>query len=125
MRFPACSLPVVGAEGRRLIDGGVVLPMPSKTAKALGADIVVAVDLIACGATFRSLPRTAVGMFLQSALTLLRTASRHQHYHADVVIEPAIAHLRPDEISKREEFIDLGEKAAIAAIPSIRKLLDE
>ena len=124
----SCAVPGVFAplrddEGRLLVDGGVVEPIPTKTLKEMGADVVIAVDLLAAGATFRSVPRTMLGMFLQSAMTMLRVASRNQHYHADVVIIPEIAHLRPDEISKREEFIELGGQAARARIEEIKMLV--
>ena len=122
---PGVFAPLRDAAGRILVDGGVVSPMPVDAVRAMGADIVIAVDLNACGASFRSRPRTAVGMMFQSAMSLIRAASRNQHYHADVVIEPQIAHLRPDEIGKRDELIRLGEEAAAAAIDRIMELVGE
>jgi hypothetical protein len=62
-------------------------------------------------------------MLFQSAMMLLRAASKSQHYHADVVIEPKIAHLRPDEIRKRDEFIELGQSAAQGKLEAISCLL--
>lgn len=120
---PGVFAPLTDENGRMLVDGGVVAPMPTDTVKKMGADIVIAVDLMACGATFRTRPRTAFGMLIQSAMTLLRAASRNQHYHADIVIVPRIAHLRPDEIKKRDEFIALGEAAAREKIDEIKDLL--
>lgn len=116
---PGVFTPLDDADGRILIDGGVVTPVPVNIVRAMGADIVIAVDLIACGASFRSAPRTAVGMLFQSAMMLLRAASQNQHYNADVMIEPQIAHLRPDELAKREEFIELGVQSAEAKIDEI------
>jgi hypothetical protein len=54
---------------------------------------------------------------------MLRTVSKHQHYHADIVIIPQIAHLRPDEISKRDEFIKLGEESALEKIAEIKMMI--
>ena len=122
---PGVFMPVKNGDGRQLVDGGVVSPVPTKVVKRMGADIVIAVDLMACGSTFRSVPRTLLGTFMLSAMTLLRTASRHQHYRADIVIEPQIAHLRPDEIRKREELIDLGEQAALEKLDEIKSLLNQ
>lgn len=119
---PGVFVPVM-ENGRLLIDGGVVSPVPASTVKKMGADIVIAVDLMACGSTFRGVPRTLLGTFFQSAMMLLRTASKHQHYRADIVIEPQIAHLRPDEIGKRRELIELGEKAAREKIDEIANLI--
>ena len=120
---PGVFKPLDDENGRTLIDGGVVAPVPVNIVREMGADIVIAVDLLACGSNFRGAPRTAVGMLFQSAMMLLRAASRSQHYHADIVIEPPIAHLRPDEIGKREEFMQLGEQAATTAIGHIKKLI--
>lgn len=122
--IPGVFVPVVDAKGRSLIDGGVVAPMPTRAARKLGADIVIAVDLLTCGSTYWGKPSTLIGMFFQSAMMMLRTASRNQHYRADVVIEPKIAHIRPDEIAKRDELIRLGEEAAISQLDSIRALLN-
>jgi len=56
-------------------------------------------------------------------MALLRAASRNQQYRADIIIEPQIAHLRPDQITKREEFIALGEEAALKNIDAIKGLI--
>lgn len=120
---PGVFMPLEDDKGRILVDGGVVAPIPTETVKNMGADLVIAVDLLASGSTFRGAPKTMVGMLFQSALMLLRAASINQHYRADVVIIPPIAHLRPDEINKRDEFIELGEKAALEKIDEIISLL--
>ena len=120
---PGVFAPIRDKDARLLVDGGVVSPMPTDTVRQMGADIVIAVDLMACGATFRARPRTALGMMLQSTMALLRAASRNQEYRADIIIEPQIAHLRPDEIKKRAEFITLGEAAAIEKIDAIKGLI--
>jgi len=84
---------------------------------------VIAVDLMACGAAFWGRPRTMVGMLFQSAMMLLRNASRIQHYAADVVIVPEIAHIRPDQMSMAKELFELGKSAAEGEIEKIKKLL--
>jgi NTE family protein len=122
---PGVFAPVKDAGGNLLVDGGVVSPTPTDAAFNLGADIVIAVDLIACGATFRSQPRSALGMMLGSAMRLLSVASRGQKNKADVTIVPRLAHLRPDQINKRSEFIALGEAAAAEKMDEIRKVISK
>lgn len=124
----SCAVPGVFAplrddNGRMLVDGGVVSPVPTDAVRQMGADVVIAVDLLACGATFRSRPRTAFGMMFRSAMMLLRAASRNQRYQADLVIVPQIAHLRPDEINKRDEFIRLGEASALEKLAEIKSII--
>ena len=122
--IPGIFAPLQDDDGKLYVDGGVIAPVPTAAVKNLGADVVIAVDVISSGATYWGKPSTIVGIIFQSAMMLLRTASVNQHYQADAVIIPEIAHLRPDEIGKMEEFIDLGEKAALAKIGDIRALLD-
>jgi NTE family protein len=104
---PGVFAPLTDVNGRTLVDGGVVAPMPTNAVKKMGAGIVIAVDLMACGQTFRSRPRTAFGMMSQSAMMLLRV----------------ISHLRPDQIGKRDEFIALGEEAALEKLDAIKSLI--
>lgn len=123
----SCAVPGVFTpieyEGRHLIDGGVVELVPTKAVKNLGAEIIIAVDVNACGASYWGTPSTFLGVFFQSAMMLLRTAGKSQHYHADVVIIPEISHLRPDEIGKMDEFIKAGEEAARKKIEDIKNLV--
>ncbi len=123
----SCAIPgvfvPVESGGRRLIDGGVVSNVPTKAVRKLGAEIVIAVDVLASGATYWGSPSTLLGIFFQSAMMLLRAASKAHHYRADIVIIPQIAHLRPDEISKMDEFIRAGEEAALEKIDEIKRLI--
>lgn len=123
----SCAIPGVFApvdhDGKMLIDGGVVAAVPTKAVRKFGAEIVIAVDVLACGATYWGTPSTLLGVFFQSALMLLRAASKAHHYRADVVIVPQIAHLRPDEIGKMDDFIKAGEEAAREKIDEIKQLI--
>jgi len=121
--IPGVFTPVEDAEGRLLMDGGVVAPMPMNAIKLFEPDIVIAVDLMACGAAFWGRPRTMVGTLFQSAMMLLRTASRIQHYAADVMIEPQIAHIRPDQMKKSKELFKLGFEATEEKIDEIKALI--
>ena len=124
----SCAIPGVFApiehDGKLLIDGGVVANVPTKAVRKLGAEIIVAVDVLASGSSYWEKPNTLLGIFFQSAMMLLRTASKAHHYRADVVIIPQLAHLRPDEISKMDEFIKAGEEAALEKIDEIKTLIE-
>ena len=121
--IPGVFMPVEDADGRLLIDGGVVSPVPINAIRKFEPDIVIAVDLMACGATYWGKPYTIVGTLFQSAMMLLRSASRHQHYAADIVVEPQIAHIRPDQMGKGDELFELGKKAAEEKIKEIKELI--
>ena len=124
----SCAIPGVFApvlrDGKILIDGGVIANVPTNAVKKLGAEIVIAVDVLASGATYWGTPSTLIGILFQSTMMLLRAASKAHHYRADVVIIPQIAHLRPDEIGKMDEFIKAGEAAALEKLDEIKALLN-
>ena len=122
--IPGIFMPII-VDGRMLIDGGVIAAVPTKAVKKLGAEIVIAVDVISCGATYWGTPTTLVGILFQSTMMLLRAASKAHHFRADVVIVPQIAHLRPDDIGKMEEYIKLGEAATLEKIDEIKSLMNE
>ncbi len=122
--IPGVFVPLEDEQGRRLIDGGVVAPIPTQAVRELGAEKIIAVDVLACGSTYWGSPSTLLGVTFQSAMMLLRTASLNQHYHADVVIIPEIAHLRPDEIGKLDAFVKAGEEAALGKLDEIKALIE-
>lgn len=121
--IPGVFMPLIDEQGRSLIDGGAISPMPTKAVRKLGAEIVIAVDLVTCGSTFLGKPTTLIGTFFQAAMLMIQTASKNQHYRADIVIEPQLAHIRPNEIVKRDELMELGEAAALEKMEAIKELI--
>jgi NTE family protein len=122
--IPGVFTPVADDQGRMLVDGGVVAPMPINALKQFGPDIIVAVDLMAAGNSFISNPRTLLGMLFQSSMVMLRSISREQHFAADVVIVPEIAHIRMDQMGKMDELFELGLAAGLSKVPEIKHLLE-
>jgi len=122
--IPGVFTPLEDEEGNKYVDGGVVAPIPTRAVREMGAEKIIAVDVMSPNSEYWGSPSTLLGVFFQSALMLLRTAASHQHYQADIVIVPEVAHLRPDEIGKMDEFIELGEKAALAKMDEIRRLCE-
>jgi NTE family protein len=122
--LPGWYIPVTDARGRQLVDGGLVANLPTSVVRALGAEVVVAVDVNSDGAKFIGTPTSVIGVLLQSIVVVQRTAVEHQRQLADVVISPLVGHLRWDEMTRASEFIDAGVEAARAAIPAIKELLE-
>lgn len=122
----SCAVPGVFAcvktRGRMLVDGGITEIIPIRAVREMGADRIISVDLIGSGITDRK-PLTALGVLTRAAMGLMGEASRETAETSDVLIIPPIGHLRPDQIKHRRELIELGEKAAIDALPQIKKLL--
>ena len=122
--IPGWYVPVTDSKGRQLVDGGLVANLPVSVVRALGAEVVVAVDVNSEGAKFLGPPTSVVGVLIQSMLVVQRTAAQHQRQLADVVISPAVGHLRWDEMGRADEFIEAGVEAARAAMPALKELLE-
>ena len=112
-------------DGMFLIDGGMYSPLPAAAARNIGADIVIGVDLTACGARFKNTPKSSAGILIRSSMAILATASTGQHKDADVVISPKIAEFSMFAIGPAKQMIERGELAARSAIPQIMKILEK
>jgi NTE family protein len=124
--IPGWYVPVSDEQGRQLVDGGLVAVIPSLAARALGADLVIAVDVNADGASFfGASTRSIVGVLLQSMLVFQRTASHPQVESADLVIRPKVGHIRWDQVRRADELIRAGYQAGLESIPHIQGLIDE
>jgi NTE family protein len=122
--IPGWYIPVTNEDGQQLVDGGLVANIPSAAARALGADLVIAVDVNSEGAKFLGAPRSAFGVFLQAMMVIQKKASEQQLQDADIVISPLTGHIRWDELSRAGELIDEGEKAALAVMPRLKHLIE-
>jgi NTE family protein len=123
--IPGWYVPVVDEQGRQLVDGGLVAVVPSTVARSLGADIVIAVDVNAEGATFLGPTSSVIGVLLQSMLVFQKTATNYQLEAADLVIRPKVGHIRWDEMGRADELITAGYEAGLESIPRIQELIDE
>jgi len=122
--IPGWYVPVTDEEGRQLVDGGLVAVIPVSVTRELGADLVIAVDVNAAGATFLGPTSSVIGVVLQSMLVVQKTASRYQLASSDLVITPQVGHIRWDEMGRAHELMDAGYKAAIERMPQIFELLE-
>ena len=123
--IPGWYVPVVDEQGRQLVDGGLVAVVPTSVARLLGADIVIAVDVNAAGATFIGPSSSVIGVLLQSMLVVQKTASRYQLELSDLIIAPQVGHIRWDEMGRADELIAAGYEAGLESIAGIRALIDE
>ena len=121
---PGWYVPVTDAQGRQLVDGGLVANLPTSITRSLGAEVVIAVDVNFEGAKFLGPPNSLLGVLFQSYLHVQRAAVEHQRNLADVCISPLVGHIRWDEMSRGAELIAAGEEAARAALPAIKELLE-
>ena len=123
--LPAFYAPVRDAEGRLLVDGGLVANLPISYTRDLGADIVIAVDVGADGAKFMDRPHTALGVLTLVFVAVERIVSQQQAPDADLIITPRVGHIRWDQTRRAEELMKIGYEAGLESIGSIKNLIEQ
>ena len=109
--------------GRDYADGGLTAPVPVRVARALGAERVVAVNV-----TFPPAESRLDGMvdrLFQIGLVMMHTMAAQEAREADVLIEPVLPQQDDIRLDNRAALMAAGERAALAALPRIRALLDQ
>jgi len=122
--IPGWYVPVLDQHGRQLVDGGLVAVIPATVTRALGADVVIAIDVNSEGATFITPSSSVIGVLLQSMMVVQKTASSYQREMSDLVISPKVGHIRWDEMGRAEELMEAGYQAGIESIPQVREVID-
>ena len=123
--IPFVMMPLEDDEGRLLIDGGIVQNLPIGQTRALGADMVIAVDVNLDGVRFFERPRTALGVLAQTFIAVERIVSNQERADADVQIVPKVGHIRWDQTRRAKELIECGYQAGLAAIEEIRSVINK
>jgi len=119
--YPGFFLPVE-CNGRWLVDGMLVAPVPTEAVKGLGADIVVAVllDNFQPGVE----PKNMMDVLSRSFTIAQKTAGPLWRKHADMVVEPEVRTYQWDDFESADRLIAAGEAAMRKALPELRRLLE-
>lgn len=123
---PGIFEPVVDEE-RALVDGGVVNNLPSGLVRAMGADVVIAVDLNAHQAN-GTIPVNLLDVTFRSFAMLLDRTSAEGRDDADIMVQPDLSEFGYHDLSHADEMIARGVAAARAAFPAaeaLRPILQE
>jgi len=104
---------------REYVDGGLVSQVPVNTARAMGAEVVIAVDVS------RPLyPAGGIGSTLdvlrQGLVIMMMTMVGQEISDADVVIRPRIDDIDIADFEMRSAAIAAGERAAAKMLPAVR-----
>ena len=109
--------------GREYVDGGLTSPVPVKAASGMGADIIIAVD-ISAKPKFAKV-KDSVDVLLQTFSIMGQSISRFELADADIVIRPNTGVIGAADFEQKHLAILEGEKAAQAALPLIRQVLQK
>jgi NTE family protein len=126
----SCCIPFVMApaedeEGRLLIDGGILQNLPISQTRALGADIVIAVDVNFDGVRFFDRPRTALGVLANTFMAVERIVSNQERADADVQVVPKVGHIRWDQTRRSKELVECGYQAGLEALEAIKAVIEQ
>ncbi len=124
--IPGIFLPVERG-GRILVDGGLVNPVPVSTVREMGADFIIAVNVLPHphgklleqgeGELSRGLNIfTILAQTLNISANLIAESSLKG---ADIVIEPEVSHCGPADFHLARELIPYGMEAAERALSTV------
>ena len=124
------SIPVILSiakwQGRFLVDGVLVDPVPVTTARAMGADKVIAVNLLHTGQhvdTRKIKTPNIFNVMMQTVHIPSDHLVKTSLSGADIIIEPDLSAIGFADFHLARESIRRGQLAAADAIPHIKRLL--
>ncbi len=150
----SCGLPIIFVpiqiNGRYLVDGGLVNPVPTRVLADLGADIMLAVHLtmpagdrphhaktkkplLQQAVTFETIRQVAtpqllknphiIDVFFNMIYTMEYEVASSRQEMAHVVMHPDLKGFSWTELHRAREIIAAGERAAEEALPRIKALI--
>ena len=131
--------------GKKYIDGGVVSLVPVDSARALGANIIIAVDVTAANTNTPTLNQkstisslTSFWGFLENSLIANAAynakaspinhnaaSMRYERDRADIIIIPNVGHISSLDTSQRQALITAGTQATTQQINAIKQLIKD
>lgn len=106
------------------VDGGLVSPVPVKTAKDLGADIVIAVDILAQPTHTET--SNIWGLFNQNINIMQKHLAQEELKYADIVIQPDLREkVHIFDVSGREETMSVGREAAMDKVFELNQIIEK
>jgi NTE family protein len=119
---PAVFQPVkIGA--KEYVDGGLVSPVPVRYAKAMGADIVIGVDI--SSAPENNPSSDTLQILLQTFAIMGKSINAFELKDAEVVIRPSLGGMKSSDFGSRKHAINAGRLAMQQALPKLRALLEK
>ena len=103
------------------VDGGLVSPVPVLYARQMGADIVIAVDILSRPEDAKTTDMLKV--LLQTFSIMGKSISQLEMAQAEVVVRPAMSDVGSTEFAARKKSIEAGRAAMKLALPALKAAL--
>lgn len=111
--------------GRLLVDGCVISRVPCQTARRLGADVVVGVDVGYRGGPIDYAFGKKYVDYVQATFDILQwEVAKNKEQEADIMLTPAVRSVAAHSIKDAQECIEQGRICAQQALPRIKELLE-
>lgn len=124
------SLPIIFApithRGLLLADGGLAMPLPARIVQDMGADIVIAVNVLAHKNAYIEEIKGVRGLFSLASASIdimMRNLAERDERLADIVIEPDTSAFSSYQYDQARQFIEIGEEAGRQALPRIEEII--
>jgi len=114
---PAVFQPV-RISGREYVDGGLVSPVPVRAARAMGAELVIAIDI--SSAPEGNLAGGTLEILLQTFSIMGKSINTFELKDADVVVRPALQNVSSADFGARKRSIEAGRQAMLMHLPQLR-----
>jgi NTE family protein len=106
--------PPVERDGRVLVDGGAMNNVPADVVRAMGADVVIAINVGFMGDT-RTVSRSLLGLMSQTVDVMMQASTRESLKSADIIINPELEEFASLDWRRNAELAAAGYQAAEAA----------
>lgn len=121
----SCAVPGIfqpmEMNGKSYVDGCLVKPVAVSVARAMGADVVIAVNISNVPANNQT--ESTLGVLMQTFDIMSCSINRYELQQADVVISPVTREIDQTNLDDKHWAILEGEKAATAALAEIKAKL--
>jgi len=115
--IPGIFIPVE-IDGRLLVDGGIVENVPVSPLREMGADYIIAIDLIAEHSHKK--PENIIEVLLRSFDFTLKSTTQLQTKKADVLIKPDLSQFNMVDMNQADELIKIGYSEAKKVLKKIK-----
>lgn len=115
---------VVEWGGRYLVDGGLVNPVPVSVLKEMGADFIIAVNVIPDRSETEGKEPNIFSIMMQTLHIASNQIVKSSLGGADIVLEPQLMHIASMDFHRAQECILQGALATQNSIPEIKRQLE-
>jgi len=128
--IPGLFKPVI-YQDKLLVDGGVLESVPDQAVRDLGADFIVAVDLLRDLSDFNSFKKggnpSIVEVVQRSSIVAQRKITEYKFKEAppDIVISPPLSHIKVMDFYNGKSIIEIGREAAKKVLPELLEKINK